>query len=157
MTDFIQLILYYVERSTSLDQALQEIEELTIERLRELELNVIKCLPPNQITIDPMDSLMKASSILDNNRLHRLPVVEHANNADNILTVLTQNKILRFVARNNLDPVLWATTLGDTKIGKYHNVTTGTPETPLIDILKLFINKSISAVPILDKDGTIID
>ena len=34
VTDFIQLILYYVDRSTSLDQALQEIDELTIERLR---------------------------------------------------------------------------------------------------------------------------
>ena len=66
----------------------------------ELESNIIKCLPPTSVTIDPMDTLLKASTILDANRLHRLPVVEHSNNADSILTVLTQYKILRFVARN---------------------------------------------------------
>jgi hypothetical protein len=37
VTDFIQLILYYVDRSTTLEEALQEIDELTIEKLRGLE------------------------------------------------------------------------------------------------------------------------
>ena len=52
-----------------------------------------------------------------------------------------------------MDSVLWATTLSDTKIGKFQNVITGTPDTPLIDILRLFITKSISAIPILDSEG----
>jgi predicted transcriptional regulator len=34
VTDFIQLIVYYFDRSTSLEEALQEIDEMTIARLR---------------------------------------------------------------------------------------------------------------------------
>ena len=34
VTDFIQLILYYFDRSTPIDQALEEIDELTIIGLR---------------------------------------------------------------------------------------------------------------------------
>ena len=36
VTDFIQLILYYFDRSTPIDQALEEIDELTITALRGL-------------------------------------------------------------------------------------------------------------------------
>ena len=52
-----------------------------------------------------------------------------------------------------MDAALWATTLKEAKIGRFQNVATATPDTPLLDILRLFITKSISAIPILDADG----
>lgn len=98
VTDFIQLILYYFDRSTPIDQALEEIDDLTIISLRDLEMNVLRCLPSNNIIVTPNDTLLAASKLLINNKLHRLPIIDSMENSDQILSVLTQIKILRFLA-----------------------------------------------------------
>ncbi|KAI8892903.1 hypothetical protein BC833DRAFT_616062 [Globomyces pollinis-pini] len=150
VTDFIQLILYYFDQSSSVDEALLEIDELTIGGLRDLERDTLKCLPNSTITIQPLESLYNASRLLIKNHLHRLPLLESTPKSDTIISVLTQNKILRFIAAHETDSELMNRTLKDIGIGTFKNLIT---ETPLIDILKLFIRKRISSVPIVDKDG----
>ena len=42
-------------------------------------------------------------------------------------------------------------------IGTYANICTATPTQPLIGVLKLLLEKRISAVPIVDSDGRVTD
>ncbi|KAH6567979.1 hypothetical protein BASA61_006385 [Batrachochytrium salamandrivorans] len=156
VTDFIQLILYYNARSTSYEKALEEIDLLDIAALRVLERN-IGCLPPQNITIHPLSSLLEASKLLIENRLHRLPLIDHRESTDIIVSVVTQNKILRFIAAN----VPWIPqmdqTLHELGIGTYENIETASPDTQLIDVLKKLITRRISSLPIIDSEGRVVN
>jgi hypothetical protein len=66
--------------------------------LVELEKNVLHCLPLKNVIVSPNDSLMAASKLLILNKLHRLPIIDSMPNSDQVLSVLTQIKILRFIA-----------------------------------------------------------
>ena len=157
VTDFIRLILYYFESSASLESALAEIDKLTISALRDLERDVLKCLPTNSITIHPSESLCEASKLLLNNQLHRLPLIDSTPTSDTIVSVLTQSKILRFIAANEVNQTLLEKTIGELGLGTFENLITIEPSTQLIEILLIFIDKRISSVPIVDSDGTVLD
>ncbi len=43
------------------------------------------------------------------------------------------------------------------KIGTYENLITASHDTPLIEILRLFISKGISSVPIVDKNNVVLN
>lgn len=66
----------------------------------DLEKNTLHCLPTQNITISPSESLLAASKLLVENRLHRLPIIELKGDSEVIISVLTQSKILKFIALN---------------------------------------------------------
>lgn len=45
----------------------------------------------------------------------------------------------------------------DLKIGTYDLVEVASEETPIIEALHKFVNKRVSALPIVDKDGRLVD
>lgn len=47
--------------------------------------------------------------------------------------------------------------IGDLKLGTYDNLITARHDTPLIEILRLFISKGISSVPIVDKNDVVLN
>ncbi|KAJ3034743.1 AMP-activated serine/threonine-protein kinase regulatory subunit, partial [Rhizophlyctis rosea] len=155
VTDFINLILYYYNHS-SYDAALEEIEQLQISALREME-SQMGLLPPKNISIHPMQSLWDASKLLIDNELHRLPLVDTAKGHETIISVITQYKILKYIAANCPDLTKLSSPLRDLNIGTYTDVATATPQTPLITVLNTFISRRISAVPIVDENGCVLD
>ncbi|KAJ8329781.1 AMP-activated serine/threonine-protein kinase regulatory subunit [Batrachochytrium dendrobatidis] len=156
VTDFIQLILYYHGRNATYEEALEEIDILDISALRALEQK-IGCLPSHIVTIHPMDSLYEASRLLIENKLHRLPLIDRIDNADIIVSVVTQNKILKFIAANVSKFPQMDLTLQELGIGTYANIETATPDTTLIDVLKKLITRRISSLPIVDGDGRVVN
>ena len=48
-------------------------------------------------------------------------------------------------------------TLEETKIGTYGNIHVVRPDTPVISALCLFVENRVSALPIVDEDGKVID
>jgi 5'-AMP-activated protein kinase regulatory gamma subunit len=90
-----------------LDQALDEIDQLTIIGLRELETNIIKCLPSKNYIVNPMESLLVGSKILVDYKLHRLPMIDITPTSETIVSVLTESKILSFVAAHVLLKNSW--------------------------------------------------
>ena len=48
-------------------------------------------------------------------------------------------------------------TLGELRIGTYENVETATPDTPIIVALKKFVERRVSALPIVDPQGRLVD
>lgn len=43
------------------------------------------------------------------------------------------------------------------EIGTYSNIATTTMDTPLIDALNMFIDRRVSALPVVDSNGKVID
>ncbi|KAJ3155571.1 AMP-activated serine/threonine-protein kinase regulatory subunit [Geranomyces variabilis] len=154
VTDFINLIRHYYS-NTSYDNALEEIEQLQISGLREIQQKM-GLLRPRNIAIHPMQTLYEASKLLLKDHLHRLPLVDRVGNQETIVSVVTQYKILKYLAAN-VSVTKLNTQLRDLGIGTFTNLATATAQTPLIEVLNIFIDRKISAVPIIDDKGFVLD
>lgn len=70
-----------------------------------------------------------------------------------VVSVVTQYRILKFVAVNVSETQLLRKPLRHLKLGTYKHLQTATMETPVFDVIHQFVNNSISSVPILNTDG----
>ncbi|KAJ3294846.1 hypothetical protein HDU79_010354 [Rhizoclosmatium sp. JEL0117] len=154
VTDFINLLLHYFYNS-SLEEAMQDLEGLTIRSLKALQSKSGVDVPT--IFLHPLQSLYEASRILLENHLYRLPLVDDTQNVEVIVSVVTEFKILRYIAENCQDIPLAKKTLRELGLGSYKNLKTARPDTSLITVLNMFVNDKISAVPIQDENGLFID
>ncbi|KAJ3134708.1 AMP-activated serine/threonine-protein kinase regulatory subunit [Physocladia obscura] len=154
VTDFINLLLHYFYNS-SLEEAMQDMDSLTIKSLKALQAKSGVGNP--QISIHPMQSLYEASRILLEHHLYRLPLVDDSQHAAVIVSVVTEFKILRYIAENFPDASVARQTLRELGLGMHQNLKTAAPNTPLITVLKMFVKDKISAVPIQDENGIFID
>lgn len=82
------------------EDSIEEIDTLKIKRLKEIEASM-KVLPVRNISIHPDENICLASKVLLMNSLHRLPLVDGSSDGgDIIVAVITQYKILKFIAAN---------------------------------------------------------
>lgn len=95
VTDLIRLILYLDKTCACFDEALSQVSTMTLKQLNELPFKNYS--PQSFVRLTPDASLFDAAQILLDLNIHRLPIV-----ADDhlILSVLSQSKIVRFIALN---------------------------------------------------------
>ncbi|EFA76167.1 cystathionine-beta-synthase domain-containing protein [Heterostelium album PN500] len=120
------------------------------------EINVER--PKTLIYTEPETNLYDAATLLLQYRIHRLPVVDKKE-TNSILHILTHSRILAFMMKSlpDLPTPLLSCTLGSLGIGTFEKVCTVHTHTPLIKVLELLAEKKISAVPIIDENGKVID
>jgi len=150
ITDFIR-ILQMNYKSPTLE--MEELEEHRLSTWREV-LHDVKDL----IYIHPDASLYDAIKMLIHNKIHRLPVLDQRNG--NVLYILTHKRILRFLflyIHDMPQAKYLQHSILDLKIGTYDLVEVASEETPIIEALHKFVNKRVSALPIVDKDGRLVD
>ncbi|KAI9356749.1 hypothetical protein DFJ73DRAFT_221009 [Zopfochytrium polystomum] len=155
VTDFINLLLYY-HQNMSYDEALEQVENLTIRGLKSLSIRG-SVIPPQTLSLHPMGSLLDACNIVLANALHRLPLVDHSGATEAIVSVVTQFQILRYIATNHRSLDGLDVRIRDIPLGVYGKLETASPDTPLVHILNLFVTRRISAVPIVDDQGVVLD
>ncbi|ORX89667.1 the adenylate sensor from Amp activated protein kinase complexed with Amp [Basidiobolus meristosporus CBS 931.73] len=166
VADFINLIQYFYQHS-SYTEALEEIEQLKIHSLRGRYVYVNNTRIEEQLGVPtpavlfahPSDSLYHASKIMVGANLQRLALVEKDSETghDVIIAVLTQSRILRSVASNYKEKRLFCQSLAELKIGTFRNLATATMSTPVIEIINTFIQRDISAVPIVNENNTVLN
>lgn len=152
ISDFINILRYYYK--SPLVQ-MDELEDNKIETFRDLEKSNLR---PGLVKIAPMQSLFDAVKMLVEHRIHRLPVVDP--NTGNALYILTHKRILRFMfsaLTQSHPPEFMGSTLQELGIGTYQNVAMISPETPLITAFHIFADKRVSALPVVDNRGVVVD
>ncbi|XP_055923892.1 uncharacterized protein LOC129954180 isoform X2 [Eupeodes corollae] len=151
ITDFIKILqMYYTSPNSSMDQ----LEEHKLDTWRSVLLNQVMPL----VSIGPDASLYDAIKILIHNRIHRLPVIDPM--TGNVLYILTHKRILRFLFLyiNELPkPSYMQKKLSDLKIGTYDNIETADENTSIIMALKKFVERRVSALPLVDAEGRLVD
>jgi 5'-AMP-activated protein kinase regulatory gamma subunit len=152
ITDFIKILQkYYKSPLVHMD----ELEEHKIATWRE----VLKDYSRPFVHIDPDSSLFDAIHMLCENKIHRLPVIDKS--SGNTLYILTHKRILRFLYLYIYDlppmPPFMHQSIEELGLGTFDNLATAKPSTPLILALQIFVERRISALPVLDKDGKVID
>ncbi|XP_074049417.1 5'-AMP-activated protein kinase subunit gamma-2 isoform X6 [Macrotis lagotis] len=168
---------------TTLQVQIYELEEHKIETWRELYLQeTFKPL----VNISPDASLFDAVYSLIKNKIHRLPVIDPVSgNALYILTHKRILKFLQLFDSHalNIDelfdlnifssncssfpdnykvsempkPAFMKQNLEELGIGTYHNIAFIHPDTPIIKALNIFVERRISALPVVDESGKVVD
>ncbi|XP_039280223.1 5'-AMP-activated protein kinase subunit gamma-1 isoform X3 [Nilaparvata lugens] len=151
ITDFIKILqMYYTSPSVTME----ELEEHKLDTWR----NVLKGQSKDLVSISPDASLYDAIKTLIHNRIHRLPVIDQE--TGNVLYILTHKRILRFLFLyiNDLPkPSYMNKTLSELRIGSFENIETATPDTSIILALKKFVERRVSALPMVDPEGRLVD
>lgn len=100
VADFINLIQYYYTHS-SVDEALKEMENFELAHLRNVEKQV-GAPAPQLVSMNPMSTLYDACKLLAESRAHRVPLLdkEPGTGTETIVSVITQYRILKFIASN---------------------------------------------------------
>lgn len=90
-------------------------------------------------------------------RARRIPIVDQDDETQRsmVVSVITQYRILKFVAVNVGEIQMLGKTLKDINVGTYgrENIATASMDTPVIEVIHMLVKKSISSVPILDAEG----
>uniref|UniRef100_A0A3Q1FZ51 Protein kinase, AMP-activated, gamma 2 non-catalytic subunit a n=1 Tax=Acanthochromis polyacanthus TaxID=80966 RepID=A0A3Q1FZ51_9TELE len=156
ITDFINILTRYYKSPMV---QIYELEEHKIETWRELYLQeTFKPL----VHISPDASIFDAVYSLIKNKIHRLPVIDPV--SGNALYILTHKRILKFLnVYDNLNvcempmPAFMKQTLEELGVGTYNNIAYIHPDTPLITALSVFTHRRVSALPVVDHHGKVVD
>nr|DBA25073.1 TPA: hypothetical protein GDO54_012646 [Pyxicephalus adspersus] len=149
ITDFINILHRYYKSPMV---QIYELEEHKIETWRELYLQeTFKPL----VNISPDASLYDAVYSLIKNKIHRLPVIDPV--SGNALYILTHKRILKFLqlfVSEMPKPAFMKQNLEELGIGTYHNIAFIHPHTPIIKALNIFVERRVSALPVVDECST---
>ncbi|KAM3723806.1 5'-AMP-activated protein [Dirofilaria immitis] len=156
ITDFIRVLQKYYINSGSRNEGIENLEKHKIATWRrELERDGhLKLLA----YISPSESLFQAVEVLCKEKVHRLPVMEEC--TGNIAFILTHKRLMKFLYLYMIDlprPSFMDKTPLELGIGTWSDVLTITQNTPLIDVMNIFISKRVSALPVLDENGKVVD
>lgn len=152
ITDFINILHQYYKSPMV---QIYELEEHRISTWREVYLQdsfkPLVSISPNASVFDAVYSLIK-------NKIHRLPVLDSV--AGNALYILTHKRILKFLqlfATEMPKPSFISQSLQELGIGTYKDIAVVSPSTPIIKALGIFVERRVSALPVVDEDGKVVD
>ncbi|OAX42381.1 CBS-domain-containing protein [Rhizopogon vinicolor AM-OR11-026] len=172
--DIIHLIQYYYD-TANYEAAAADVETFRLESLRDIEKSLGVPTPP-MLREHPSSTLYEASKVLIQTHARRLPLLDYDTETGQevIISVLTQYRLLKFIAINCTREIQQLhLSLRKLKIGTYvsstpppqtpenHNpywpIATATLNTPVFEVVHMFSERAISAVPIIDEDGVVVN
>ncbi|XP_063529878.1 uncharacterized protein LOC134741052 [Cydia strobilella] len=150
VTDFIRILLHLEKEKLPVD----ELERHTLHNWKKILRPTRKPL----CSVGPDQSLHEAINMLNKNRVHRLLLIDPFNG--DVLYILSHKRILRFLfVYLNEFPELtfFHKTLTELKIGTFDEIVSVTDNTSIKAAFQLLLDKDISALPVLDDEGKLID
>lgn len=171
-SDYLNLIQYYWQNP----EAVSRIDQFKLNSLRgkpkypyqrnaspllisESDIErAIGVQPLETVSIHPEKPLYEACRRMLESRARRMPLVDIDDETKRamVVSVVTQYRILKFVAVNVSETQLLRKPLKHLKLGTYKNLETAKMETPVFEVIHQLVNSAISSVPILNSDGNVI-
>ncbi|CAD6588162.1 MAG: AMP-activated serine/threonine-protein kinase regulatory subunit [Tremellales sp. Tagirdzhanova-0007] len=169
--DVIHLIQYYYHTS-SWEGAAADVEQIRLQSIRDIE-KALAVPPPPLLSVHPLRPLYDACRFLIRTHARRLPLIDKDTQTDGevVISVLTQYRVLKFIAVNCRDITQYLTAgVRELGIGTYvtanrypieskpfHPIATATLQTTVFDVVHMFSEQGISAVPIVDESGKVLN
>ncbi|CAL8086945.1 unnamed protein product [Calicophoron daubneyi] len=151
ITDFIRILHEYYR---SPDSPMTQLENHQIKTWREQLTEYQRPL----IYITPETTLLDAVRMLLKHKVHRLPVIDPM--GGNPLHILTHKRVLKYLHINLSQlptPSFMNKILRDLNLGTLKNVITVTQDCPIHKALQYFIDYRVSALPVIDNEGRLVD
>ncbi|PCH33602.1 CBS-domain-containing protein [Wolfiporia cocos MD-104 SS10] len=177
VSDIIHLIQYYYTCS-SYDSAAQEVETFRLESLRGAASFTLGVATPPMLREHPQASLYDAAKLLIQTHARRVPLLDNDTETGHevIVSILTQYRLLKFISINcpkeiqqlhlPLRKLGIGTYVGDApphedcsahRDDPFYPISTATMSTPVFDVVHMFSERGISAVPIIDEEGIVVN
>lgn len=167
-SDYINIIQYYWQnpdalaqidqfRLNSLRGAVTEGAggyEHTIDTTTDIE-KAIGVQPIETISINPLKPLYDACRKMLETRARRIPLmdVDDETGREMVVSVVTQYRILKFIAVNVKETQTLRKPLSELRVGTYEDVASAKMDTPVMDVIHTLVKRNISSVPIISEDG----
>ncbi len=107
-----------------------------------------------------MRPLYEACRTMLKTRARRIPLVDvdDETGRQTVVSVITQYRILKFIAVNNENnTVLLKKTVREIELGTYTNMATAGMGDPVLEVIHLMVKHNISAIPILDEQNRVLN
>jgi 5'-AMP-activated protein kinase, regulatory gamma subunit len=119
----------------------------------------IGAAPIETVSIHPERPLYEACRKMLESRARRIPLidVDDETNRAMVVSIITQYRILKFIAVNVKETQDLCKPLKDIDVGTYHDLAVAKMNTPVMDVIHMLVKKNISSVPILNDEGTVIN
>ncbi|MCJ1474849.1 AMP-activated serine/threonine-protein kinase regulatory subunit [Lambiella insularis] len=153
-SDYINVIQYYCLHP----EELSRIDQFQLNSLRAIEKD-INVTPIETVSIHPLRPLYDACRRMLESRARRIPLVDIDDETRRamVVSVVTQYRILKFVAVNVVETQLLRKPLRHLNLGTYKNLETARMETPVLEVIQQLVHQNISSVPILNSDGVVVN
>ncbi|XP_056226884.1 5'-AMP-activated protein kinase subunit gamma-2 isoform X2 [Seriola aureovittata] len=151
ITDFINILHCYYKSPMV---QMYELESHKIETWRDVYLQYSNHF---LISISPEASLFDAIYSLLKHKIHRLPIIDPA--SGNVLHILTHKRILKFLhifGRRVPKPAFIHGQIQELGIGTFRNIATVQQTASLYDALSIFVDRRVSALPVVDQQGKVV-
>ena len=155
LSDFINVIQYYFQ----FPEKFEFVDQLTLDGLREIEKAI--CVDQIEtVSIHPFKSLYEACVKMLESRARRIPLIDEDEKTKReiVVSVLTQYRILKFVALNCKETKMLLTPIRD--ISGFVSdklLSTCTMSTPVIEVIHMLTEKQVASIPIVDESGKLIN
>ncbi|CAK7275541.1 AMP-activated serine/threonine-protein kinase regulatory subunit [Sporothrix epigloea] len=154
-TDFINVIQYYCQ----FPDRLHDIDQFRLGGLREIE-KAIGAQPIETISVHPMKPLYEACIEMLKTRARRIPLVDvdDETGREMVVSVITQYRILKFIAVNNEhNTVMLKKSVREIGLGTYTNLQTAHMSDSVLDVIHVMVEHNISAVPVVDASNRVLN
>lgn len=155
LSDFINVIQYYVHHPDKFEF----VDQLTLDGLRDVE-QAIGAQPIETISIHPFKSLYEACVRMLQSRARRIPLIDEdeKTHREIVVSVLTQYRILKFVALNCKETKMLLKPIRDLPgLGEPKQIATCTMNTRVLDTIHLLLEKLVLSMPVVDDQGKLIN
>jgi len=156
-SDYINVIQYYWQNPDALNQ----IDQFRLSSLRDIE-KATGVDPIETVSIHPMRPLYEACRRMLESRARRIPLVDvdDETKREMVVSVVTQYRILKFIAVNVTETEMLKKSVSEIGLGTYSRdgkLQTANMDTPVIDVIHMMVKHSISSVPIVDPDNSVLN
>lgn len=153
-SDFINVIQYYFSNPDKYEL----VDKLQLNGLKDIE-KAIGVEPLDTASIHPSRPLFEACLKMMGSRTRRIPLIDQdeETHREIVVSVLTQYRILKFVALNCRETNFLKKLIGELNIITEENVKSCFMTTPVIDAIQLLSQNGIASIPIVDENGILIN
>ncbi|KAK4104704.1 CBS-domain-containing protein [Parathielavia hyrcaniae] len=163
-TDYINVIQYYCQFPDEIDQVDQfRLSSLRGSGAKAVHLDIeraIGVLPLETVSVHPMRPLYEACRRMLKTRARRIPLVDvdDETGREMVVSVITQYRILKFIAVNNeKHTILLKKGLREIGLGTYTKLATASMSNSVLDVIHLMVKHNISAVPIVNAENKVLN
>ena len=172
VTDYLNVVQYYNQNT----DRLKDVEKLLLSDLRgkdaflaspfapltNFPLGVEKHIgvnTPETISTSPTGQLYNALTKMLVSRARRIPLISYDDQTQraNVTSVITQYRILKFIALNVAGTERLRKPLSVLKLGTYKDICRCSMETPVLDVIQEMVDRTISSVPIVTTDNILLN
>lgn len=152
--DFVNVLRFYENQPRLLDQ----LNLVKLDNLSEIE-GRIGANKIESYNVNPHLELSEACKYLLQARSHRIALVDQDPQSHRkiVVSVLTQYRLLRFVALNCKETQSLVKTVAELNMGTYSNIVTTTMDTSLTHVVRQLSEIGVSALPVVDEEYRLLN